>query len=142
MDLLEKGNVRILEHADDWKDAIRKSVIPLEEGGFVEAKYKEEIIAGVEKLGPYIIVAPSIALPHARPEQGVIKSQIAITLFKKPVEFHKENTSAQLFVTLAASDSNRHLNALVSISDILQDEEKVEKILQAEDAETLYSYFE
>lgn len=142
MDLLDKGNVRILEHADNWKDAIRKSVLPLEENGFVEERYKEEIIAGVEKLGPYIIVAPSIALPHARPEQGVIKSQIAITLFKNAVKFDKENTSAQLFVTLAASDSNSHLNALVSISDILQDEEKVERILQAEDEETLYRYFE
>lgn len=142
MDLLDKGNVRILKHADNWKDAIRKSVLPLEENGFVEERYKEEIIAGVEKLGPYIIVAPSIALPHARPEQGVIKSQIAITLFKNAVKFDKENTSAQLFVTLAASDSNSHLNALVSISDILQDEEKVERILQAEDEETLYRYFE
>lgn len=142
MELLEKGNVRILESAENWKDAIRKAVLPLEESGFVEARYKEEIIAGVEKLGPYIIVAPSIALPHARPEQGVIKSQIAITLFKHAINFDKENTSAKLFVTLATSDSNSHLNALVSISDILQDEGKVEKILKAEDAETLYRYFE
>ena len=68
MDLLDRKNVRILEKADDWKDAIRKSVMPLEEEGYVKAEYKEAIISGVEKLGPYIIVAPSIALPHARPE--------------------------------------------------------------------------
>ena len=138
MDLLDRKNVRILEKADDWKDAIRKSVMPLEEEGYVKAEYKEAIISGVEKLGPYIIVAPSIALPHARPEQGVIKSQIAITLFRQEVQFEKKDSAAQLFVALAASDSDSHVEA---ISEILQDEEKVKQILQSENAETLYSFF-
>lgn len=141
MDLLDKKNVKILERADDWKDAVRKSVMPLEEGGYVKAEYKEAIISGVEKLGPYIIVAPSIALPHARPEQGVVKSQIAITLFRKEVQFDKKDATAQLFVALAAADSDSHLNALMTISEILQDEEKVEQILQAENEEALYSFF-
>lgn len=141
MDLLERNNVRILEKADDWKDAIRKSVLPLEESGYVKDEYKEAIIAGVENLGPYIIVAPSIALPHARPEQGVVKSQIAITLFRNEVQFDKEDSKAQLFVTLAAADSDSHINALMTISEILQDEEKVEQILQSENEDILYSYF-
>ncbi len=141
MDLLDKKNVKILERADDWKGAIRKSVMPLEEEGYVKAGYKEAIISGVEKLGPYIIVAPSIALPHARPEQGVVKSQIAITLFRNEVRFDKKDTTAQLFVALAASDSDSHLNALMTISEILQDEEKVEQILHSENEEALYSFF-
>lgn len=141
MDLLERKNVRILEKADDWKDAIRKSVLPLEESGCVTEEYKEAIIAGVENLGSYIIVAPSIALPHARPEQGVVKSQIAITLFRNEVQFDKEDSTAQLFVTLGAADSDSHLNALMTISEILQDEEKVEQILQSENEDILYGYF-
>lgn len=115
--------------------------MPLEEEGYVKAEYKEAIISGVEKLGPYIIVAPSIALPHARPEQGVIKSQIAITLFRQEVQFEKKDSAAQLFVALAASDSDSHVEALMTISEILQDEEKVKQILQSENAETLYSFF-
>ena len=141
MDLLDKKNVKILEGAADWKDAIRKSVVPLEEEGYVKPEYKEAIISGVEKLGPYILIAPSIALPHARPEQGVLKSQIAVTLFRNEVQFDKEDSTAQLFVTLAAADSNSHLDALMTISEILQDEEKVEQILKSDDAEMLYSYF-
>ena len=141
MDLLDRKNVRILEKADDWKDAIRKSVTPLEEEDYVKAEYKEAIISGVEKLGPYIIVAPSIALPHARPEQGVIKSQIAITLFRQEVQFEKKDSAAQLFVALAASDSDSHVEALMTISEILQDEEKVKQILQSKNEETLYSFF-
>lgn len=142
MELLQKRNVRILEKAIDWKDAVRKSVAPLEEDGCVKPVYKEAIISEVEELGPYIVVAPSIALPHARPEQGVLKSQIAITLFKENVEFDKREVNARLFVALAAADSDSHLDALMEISNILQDEDKVEEILKANDVETLYSYFE
>ena len=71
------------------KEAIRMSVIPLEEDGCVEPRYKEAIISEIEKLGTYIIIAPYIALPHARPEYGVLKSQIAITLFRNEVKFDK-----------------------------------------------------
>lgn len=141
MDLLDGKNVKILEEAKDWRDAIRKSVMPLEEEGFVKPEYKEAIISGVEKLGPYIVIAPLIALPHARPEQGVLKSQVAVTLFRNKVSFDKKDTEVQLFVALAAADSDSHLNALMTISEILQDEEKVAQILQSEDTETLYSYF-
>lgn len=142
MDLLQKRNVQIINKAEDWKDAVRQSVTPLEKGGYVKPEYKEAIISGIEKLGPYIVVAPNVALPHARPEQGVIKSQIAVTLFKENVVFGKREAEAKLFVALAAEDSNSHLNALMRISDILQDEEKVERILQEEDPDKLYGFFE
>ncbi|BAK81154.1 PTS sugar transporter subunit IIA [Candidatus Arthromitus sp. SFB-rat-Yit] len=141
MDLLDKKNVRLIDGASDWREAIRISVMPLEEGGYVEPRYKEAIISGVEKLGSYIIIAPSIALPHARPEDGVLKSQIAITLFKNEIKFDKENAVARLFLTLAAVDSSGHLNALMKISEILQDKEKVNNILKSDNVETLYGYF-
>lgn len=142
MELLQKENVRIVDRANGWKDAVRKSVMPLEEGGYVKPEYKEAIISGIEKLGPYIVVAPAVALPHARPEQGVLKSQIAITLFKENVEFEKRDADARLFVALAAADSNSHMDALMAISEILQNEDTVKEILEADDIETLYSFFE
>ena len=37
MELLDRKNVKILEGADDWKDAIRKSVMRLEANGYVKA---------------------------------------------------------------------------------------------------------
>lgn len=83
MELLKKENVQICDAAADWKEAIRTAVKPLEEHGYVEARYKEEIISNVEKMGPYIVIADNIALPHARPEQGALKTQIGVTLFRK-----------------------------------------------------------
>lgn len=142
MDLLKLENVQICERAADWRDAIRTAALPLERNGYVEPRYKEEIIANLERLGPYIVIAKNIALPHARPEQGAIKTQLGVTLFREPVQFEGKETSARLFVTLAAQDSNSHLEALVTISELLDQPEKVAQILSAKDAETLYSYFQ
>ena len=142
MDLLKKENVQIVESAADWKDAIRISVQPLEHHGYVEARYKEEIISNVESMGPYIVLAPYIALPHARPEQGVKESQIAVTLLQNEVRFAGEEKPVKLLIALAASDNNRHLDALMNISELLQNEDTVQKILNSKEKEELYSYFE
>lgn len=141
MELLKKENVQICDTATDWREAIRIAVKPLEEHGYVESRYKEEIISNVEKLGPYIVIADNIALPHARPEQGAIKTQIGVTLFRKNIVFEGKDMPARLFVTLAAKDSNSHLDALMAISELLSDESTVERILEAPDTEDLYQYF-
>lgn len=173
MKLLKQENVQICDTAADWRDAIKISVLPLEQSGYVESRYKDGIIENLEKFGPYIIIADHIALPHARPEQGAIDTQISITLFRQDIKFdNPENNSgeddsdeckseanredapaadcredrkesaARLFVTLAAKDNNSHLDALVQISELLSDEEIVDKILEAPDTQTLYHYFD
>ena len=141
MGLLKAENVQILESAMDWKDAIRKSTLPLEKDNFVTVDYKEGIIQNVETLGPYICIAPHVAMPHARPEQGALKTQIAVTLFRKEVTFNREDATANLFITLAAADSDSHLQVLVKISELLQDEVKAAQILNAADEKELYGYF-
>lgn len=142
MGLVKLENVQICEKANDWREAIKISVQPLEQGGYVKSCYKDGIIENVEKLGPYIMIADEIAMPHARPEQGAIETQIGITLFREGVRFDGKETTARLFVTLAAKDSDSHVDALVKISELLSDDETVEEILEASDVQTLYHYFE
>ncbi len=141
MNLIKESNVQILEGASDWKEAVCQSVAPLERDGSVTESYKEAIIENVEQLGPYICIAPHVALPHARPEQGAVKSQIAVTLFRREIDFNREDAKASLFISLAAADSESHLDALMQITDILQDEERTAKILQARNVLELYQYF-
>lgn len=141
MELLVEENVQILEGAENWQEAIRQSVMPLERGKFVTAGYKEAIIANVLELGPYICIAPRVAMPHARPEQGALKTQIAITLFRQEVVFNREDARANLFIALSAADSESHLKLLVKISELLQDEVRAEKIFAAETVEELYRFF-
>ena len=141
MDLLKRENVQICEKADDWREAIRTSVLPLEKGGYAEPRYKEEIIKNLEKLGPYIIIADDVALPHARPEQGAIQTQMAVTLFRQDVAFDEEDATARLFISLVANDSDSHLNALMQMSELLGDEAVLNGILASETEDELFHYF-
>ena len=123
MDLLKQENVQIIDQASDWKEAIRQSVAPLEKGGYVQSCYKEEIIKNADELGPYFVISEKIAIPHARPEQGVNESQLAITLYKEPVIFSETWKNVKLFIALAAKDGNSHLDALKKITEVLQNPE-------------------
>jgi len=120
MKYLQKENVQILEHSADWKEAIRSSVGLLEKGNYVTQSYKEAVIDNVTNLGPYICIAPHVAMPHARPEQGALATQIAITLFREEVVFTREDARANLFIALSAADSDSHLELLAKISELLQ----------------------
>lgn len=142
MELLKQENVQICQKAESWQDAIRISVAPLVKNGYVEPRYSDEIIKNLEKYGPYIVIAENIALPHARAEQGVLKTQLGVTLFREPVYFEGKKIPARLFVTLAAADPNSHQDALCAISEMLGDEEALERMLNASDEKTLFHCFD
>lgn len=51
----------------------------LEADGTIEENYKEDIIACVEKYGPYIVIAPNIAMPHSQEgAKGVHKQRLRL----------------------------------------------------------------
>lgn len=139
--MLSIDNIRIYDHAEDWVDAITKAVSPLVENGFVEARYIQGIIDNTNLYGPYYVLAPDIALPHARPEQGVIKKQLGVTLLKNPVKFSEGGYDVRLLITLAASDNQGHLEALQQLSEIMMDEERMKQILKAETSEEILGLF-
>lgn len=142
MKLLKPEHVQIKDSAADWKDAIRQSILPLEKDGAVEARYKDEIIANIERLGPYIVLSEDVALPHARPEQGVLHTQFSVTLFRQGVLFHHREKPVRLFLALAAADRYAHLQTLESLSELLADDARLKRMLSAKDEASLYNSFQ
>lgn len=139
--MLSIDNIRIYDHAEDWVDAITKAVSPLVENGFVEARYIQGIIDNTNLYGPYYVLAPDIALPHASPEQGVIKKQLGVTLLRQPVKFSEGGYDVRLLITLAASDNKGHLEALQQLSEIISDEERLKLIINAKTREEILGLF-
>nr|WP_294493092.1 PTS sugar transporter subunit IIA [uncultured Mediterraneibacter sp.] len=139
-EFVEKNHVKFAEMAQDWRDAVRMSCETLEADGTVEKNYKEDIIACIEKYGPYIVIAPNIAMPHSQEgAQGVHKTEIAFMKLEKPVSFEPGNPEmdAQLFFTLASCNSDQHLDNMSRLSDMLCNEELVKELARARTAEDL-----
>ncbi|MEK4818434.1 PTS sugar transporter subunit IIA [Priestia sp. FSL R5-0680] len=88
------------------------------------------MIKSVEELGPYIVIAPKVALPHARPEQGVNRVGMSMLRLKEPVYFStKKQHGAQLIIVLAATDNETHLKALSQLSMMLSENDNIDKLI-------------
>ena len=111
-DFVEKKHYKFAKQAKDWQDAIRMSCESLEADGTVEANYKEDIIACVEKYGPYIVIMPDVAMPHSQEGAvGVNKTSIGFMKLEKPVSFDPNDPEkdARLFFSFSSCNL-RHNN--------------------------------
>ena len=121
-DLLDESLVLLDVEATDWQDAVRKAAQPLVDNGKVTPGYVDDIIKGVNDLGPYIVITEHVALPHARPESGALESAVGIVTLKEPVEFGSaDNDPVKYLFPLSAKDNDSHLGALQSLVELLSD---------------------
>ncbi|MCQ9120576.1 MULTISPECIES: PTS sugar transporter subunit IIA [Rodentibacter] len=119
--LIANNSIKLNQTASDWKAAIKIGTDLLEASGAIEPRYYDTIISNIEKMGPYIILAPGLAMPHARPEEGVIKTAFALVTLKEPIYFDGENEPVYVLITLAGSDSDQHMQGLMEITQVLDD---------------------
>lgn len=103
---------------DSWQAAIRAACRPLLDGGAIEARYADRCVAMVEAHGPYIVIAPGIALAHARPDDGVSRLGLAVATLSRPIDFgHEQNDPVELVFAFAAPDQDQHVHVLASIAE-------------------------
>ncbi|PYZ92659.1 PTS sugar transporter subunit IIA [Salipaludibacillus keqinensis] len=142
---LDKQFIQWEKQADNWMDAIRISARPLLQEKKITTDYVEAMITNIKELGPYILIAPLVALPHARPEQGVNEIGLSVTVFQEPVFFDKPETGdsseANIFICLAAKDSESHLDLLKKISSLIENEEMITKMRNTQSEEELHQIF-
>ena len=122
-------NIIITEEVRDWEESIRLAAEPLIEKESIFPKYVDSMLSDIERLGFYVVLRESVAMPHSRPENGVLKTSMSLLKLNKPVEYG-ENLIYLIFV-LAAKDSEEHIEALTSFSEFLQNEEDVELLIKA-----------
>lgn len=121
----------ITDKTYSWQDAVKKTTGFLEAKGYVSNQYADAIIESTEENGPYYVLCPGLAMPHARPEKGVLKTGLGIHIFTTPVEFGSDLGPAQILITLAAKDSDTHIEVIQALSEMFCDEENIEKLATA-----------
>lgn len=139
-EFVESNHYKFADEASDWREAIRMSCESLEADGTVEGNYKEDIIACVEKYGPYIVIMPEVAMPHSQENaRGVHKTAIGFMKLEKPVSFDPEDPDkdARLFFTLASCNPDQHLGNMTRLSELLMNEDVVSALLEAKGPEDL-----
>lgn len=132
-DELTEDAIAVRAEASDWRDAVRQAGALLTAVGVTTDAYTDEMVQTVEKLGPYIVLAPGIALAHSRPSPAVNRAGIAWLQLAEPVEFgHQTNDPVWLVVALAALDHDGHLELMSALAAVLGDTDLLARLREAD----------
>ncbi|WP_217620935.1 PTS sugar transporter subunit IIA, partial [Bacillus sp. GbtcB13] len=69
------------------EEAVQTGAKPLLDKEVILEETTDAMIDNVKKMGPYLIIGPEMAVPHARPEKGVRKVGMRLLKLKQPVYF-------------------------------------------------------
>jgi ascorbate PTS system EIIA or EIIAB component len=131
-ELLSVDAIRLGETAADWRAAVRLTGDALVASGATTSDYTDQMVATVKQLGPYMVIAPGIALVHSRPSPAVLRAGISLVTLVEPVAFgHRANDPVRLVIGLAAADEEGHITALSTLAEFLSDETRRERLIRA-----------
>ena len=137
-ELLTEKTIKLNVKASDWEEAIRIGGELLVKNDFVEQRYVEAMVRNVKEMGPYIVIAPGVAMPHSRPEDGVKQVCMSLITLKEPVCFgSKNNDPAYIVICLGAVNNHSHLKAISELMQLLEKRELIQKIIDSNSKEDL-----
>ena len=135
-----EDRIKVVEKVESWEKAIEVGAFPLVKDKKIKFNYIENMIKNIEELGPYIILIPGVAMPHARPDENVLESSISLLKVNEGVKFSENTDKVYLMFCLAAKDSSSHIEIIEKLMEVLSDEEKIEKLIKAKTKEELKSF--
>lgn len=122
--------------ATDWRAAVHLAGDALVRSGVALPEYSDEMIRMIEEHGPYVVIAPGLALAHARPGSAVIANGLSVVTLATPVFFgHPHNDPVSVILGLAIAAPDEHLAAVAAIANIFNDSDAIEQLAAATSAQ-------
>lgn len=132
-DFLNPCSIQLSVPVRNWEDAVDKNCKILEENGSVLKSYGEAIKNKLRTIGPYMVIAPGIALLHTEINDGALDTDFSLMTLRQGVRFGKKDYDpVRLIITFSSKDGKSHLGALKDLTAILADKEKVLNIINAD----------
>lgn len=129
--------------AADWRSAVRVAGDALVRSGAATAGYAGEMIRMIEEHGPYVVIAPGLALAHARPGTSVLADGLAIVTLAEPVDFgHPHNDPVRVVLALAIAAADEHLAAVAALANVFNDSSAIEDLAAARSPEEVQRIME
>lgn len=139
-ELLTPKTIQLADRAESWQEAVKQASIPLLKDESIKESYVDAMIENIYENGAYVVIAPQIAIPHARPETGVERLGMSLLRLRSPVFFSEDpKHQASLVIVLAAVDNETHLKALSQLTEMLSEPGNIDQLLSAETKEDVLS---
>ena len=138
--LLKKENVKFIDEAENWKEAIFQSGDLLVSNKKVTSEYVHEMIELVEKHGPYIVIEEGIAMPHAGISENVLETGISLLVVKEKVEL-PEGRNANIFLSFAAKNKNDNIDIMNDLFELITKHKFIDEVSKMKSYSQLEQYF-
>jgi PTS system ascorbate-specific IIA component len=138
MSLPPVPDTAVVLHADaaDWRAAVRLAGRALTRSGATTSDYADRMIAVIEEFGAYVVIAPGLALAHARPGPDVRREGLAVVTLATPVAFgHPHNDPVRVVVGVAVSTPSEHVAFVASLANAFNDPHAVPRVAAATTAD-------
>lgn len=130
-----EGSILIKDSVDNRSTAISLAGELLVVSGKAKPSYVISMLDAVETFGPYIVIAPGIALAHGKPSEDVIETGLSLLVLGKALEFqHAVNDPVRLVFGLAATDHESHISVMAGLAEFLADNGRVNSLLTCSDS--------
>lgn len=125
------NSLAIAQERIDWVTAVTQAIGLLQLDGRVGISYLDEVLAANQELGPYFVVAPGIAIVHAKPSRSIKTVGFALLKLNYPVASGSHNDPVCLVFAFCATDAETHLELLAEFAALLSSEGNVNLLLNA-----------
>jgi PTS system mannitol-specific IIA component/PTS system ascorbate-specific IIA component len=140
MKFLNSELISLDVEADSPEAAIRQAGDLIVSSGAAAEEYVEAMIASYRSNGAYFVVAPGIALPHAKSEKGVIEGAVSFIRLKRPIAFgHALNDPVKFVFAIGGTTGSEHIDLLKKLTVLLNDRQNIEDLGTADSIEKVES---
>jgi ascorbate PTS system EIIA or EIIAB component len=137
-----ENSIRVGAIALDREHAIEMAGELLVASGRSTPEYTASMIDAVAENGPYIVIAPGIALAHGRPSGAVLEIGLSLVTLGEPVTFGNDaNDPVRLVLGLCATDHTSHIDIMAELATFLGDANSVNNVLNAVNSEQIRLLF-
>lgn len=82
--LLTSDRIEFCDEPLEWEAAVRRVARPLLTSGDITTGYVDAMVTSVAEGGTYIDLGFGVALAHARPESGALRTALSLLRLKEP----------------------------------------------------------
>lgn len=119
-------------NVDSWRDAVRAAGRDLVNAHAVGPAYIDEMVLIIETSGPYCVVSPHVAVPHANAGSLVRQSAMGIVVLEEPLKFgHPYNDPVRVVIAIAAKTAKQHITMLAALANALDRRGAVDELVAA-----------
>lgn len=118
---IDNHSIKLNQQVSSWQEAIKIGTDMLEQSGAITEQYYPSIIESINQLGAYIVLAPGLAMPHSRPENGVKRTAFALVTLQNPICIADSDEPISVLITLAGVDAQEHMEGIMQITQLFED---------------------